>query len=57
MTYTAPPAFLRKIPTRLLQRRRSAHADLRRANELLAYCQEKGFRPSFLDLERERARR
>jgi hypothetical protein len=56
MTLSAPPAFLAGIPDRLLKRRRGA-ADLRRANELVRYCEERRQRPSFLDLERERARR
>lgn len=57
MTYSAPPAFLKAIPNRLLLRREKPTADLRRANDLVRYCEERSERPSFLDLERERARR
>lgn len=51
VTYSAPPAFLRSIPSRLLF---LGHGQTR---ELIDHCAEKQYRPSLWDIEQERRRR
>lgn len=55
MTTTTPAALLAEIPISLL--RRSSPDYTRRAQDLERWCLARGFRPSLLDLERERRRR
>lgn len=54
---TAPPAFLRSIPDRLILRKDRQTPDLRRAVELIAWCAREGYRPSLFDIHNERQRR
>lgn len=58
MTYrSAPPRWLANIPSNLLDRRGDPTGESARATALLRYCDEDGYHPTFLDLDRERERR
>ena len=48
---------LREVPTAMLMHQDNPAQEHRRRLALIAWCEERGFRPSLLDLEQERRRR